>query len=282
MKTLTAAANTLHRIQRITKLDLQSASMPLDKINLLKDIANPVTTQFHAISSAIATVLQIRPTFFLSSRNEGAKLKDLNYLTVTGLQIQVPEGMSCLMTKYTSVLLDATVTASDLVKVSLDPFQSFLEDVITNKASLSSVTSYSGVMKTLGVARVRLNNEFGKCFKDQSFETVASFGNVFTNKTDYLRAIDDVEKLNNWLGKVSIKAIEAKVKRICQLLDTLVEQVNNEVYTDVSKSNLTYLAECAYDIGREVEFFAILIYRIQTVSASMNVASEKVCKVSGK
>lgn len=276
MTTQFPSLKPLEIVQRIVALDLQSiGSQDYDVLNRLKDIADPITSQFHAISSAVKSLCLVRPTFFLNSRSEGEKLKELNYLDITSIHAQVPEGLKVTLSAYQSHLVAAVREYRDIIKDNLTPFLHFLEDMLTNKTSMSSVTQYSGVLKTLAVKREKLNIAFGTCFEDGSFETSRTFGDVYSSKTDYLAAIDQTEILNEWLSKVKTTEIQKLVTRICDVLDALVAQVNKDVATDMSKTNLKYLADCAYEVGREVEFFALLVYRIQAACASMNFNSEK-------
>lgn len=274
MTTLFPSLQSLDLAKRVVTLDLQS-SQDFDVVNRLKDIANPITSQFHAISSAVKQLASVRPTFFLSSRVEANKLKELNYLNVTTIQVQVPEGMSSVMSAYQTQLLLAAHEYHDIIKDHLTPFLHFLEDMVTNKTSVSSVTQYSGLLKTMSVKREKFNISFGKCFAAGSFETTRTFGEVYNSKADYLGAVDQTEALNTWLGKVKTIEVQKLVTRICEVLDTLVDKVNKEEFTDISKTNLRYLADCAFEVGREVEFYALLVYRIQAVSSSMNVNAER-------
>lgn len=275
MNTVFPSLKPLEIAQRTVAIDLQSGGQDYDVLNRLKDIANPITSQFHAISGAIMAIVNVRPSFFMNSRTESNKLKELNYLDITSIRAQVPEGLKVNLSVYQGHLVTATTEYHDIIKDNLTPFLHFLEDIITNKASISSVTQYSGVLKTMAVKREKFNTSFGTCFDTGSYETTRSFGEVYSSKNDYLAAIDQTEILNDWLSKVKTKEIHKLVARICEVLDTLVEQVNKEAFTDVSKTNLKYLADCAFEVGREVEFFALMVYRVQAVSASMNFNADK-------
>lgn len=265
----------LSAIQRINKLDMQSSFSSYQAFDRLREFAKPISTQFHAISGAIGQLVSIRPTFFLASKVEEAKLQKLNYLAVADFHAQVPEGFNARMVEYLAVLEECAVHSQDLLTRLVNPFVTFLEDISTNKASMASVTRYANAQKMTSNERDKLNAAMGKCFKVGSHATSAKLSSIFVSKAEYIQAVDASECLSVWLTKTDDKKLQAGVDRACVLLDRIADDVGEGKIVEASKTNLTHLADCAYELGREVEFYALLVYRIHAVSASMNNAAEK-------
>ena len=257
----------LESVQKLVALDTQFLPTVSAVTSKFQEIVSPIGVQLTAIGDAVQR-MAITPTFQFFRKNEEAG-QQVNYTTISKLPLQVPQGFNGNLSAYMKLLAEASQHSEDIITNSMKPFEKFLADIITNKTSMADASKYQFVQSKLAVPREKLNAALGKHFRNGSHETRSQFGKVFGNLRDYYTCVEQCSQLNDWLATVKINDIKKSMQAIVEYSNDLIEMVERKHIEDVSMANLKYLAEVSYDMGRELEFFAILVYRIQVVSATM-------------
>ena len=261
----------LEMIKRVTELDMQSVPTGQGIVDRLAALVNPIGVGIAALTSKVKNI-NFTPNFLFNSKTEEEAIKNVNFITISKVYLNVPEGLDIKLHAYLELLDEAATHTDGIIDECLIPFKHFVADIVSNKASMASASKYSMVQNKLAVPREKLNGLFGKAFKKGSYNAQKQFGQVFGNMREYLMCIDICEELNVWQGRIKTKELFKHLDEINEVCEALLDMVDKGHVEEASKANLKHLSDAAFQLGKELEFLAVLIFRIQTVGATMNQA----------
>lgn len=268
MEELTEYVSALDKYNRVVALDLQS-DVGLSAINRrFADLLEPINTQLNAIAAVVGR-MTVTPILNLFTSDENKALSGVEYMSISKISLVVPEGLNKPMRDYLDALEKSCAVSTGFIENSVIPFERFLADISSKKTSVSNSGKYMVVQSNVDVDIAKANALLGKCFSNGSHNAYSTFGKTFGSIRDYIDCEKRCDALNQWLAKVDLGDLKKRLAHISQLTDTIIEYIDNGKLADVSPINLKYLSQTAYNIGKEVEFFAILLYRIQTVTATI-------------
>jgi hypothetical protein len=195
-------------------------------------------------------------------------VKGKAYGDIYTIGIPVPQGLNAPYLHYLDVLDKAVDFASQDVPEILNEYTTYLAGLVsTQHAMLESMN--------LNVKYVKQEKE-----REQVTELMAACLNGGTTAT---RPIKDLVKRNNdWekviartdaismrLNQIDRGVLNKKIKEAYDLLELLGKRVSSGEMAEVSPEVIMHLSEGAYQLGKNLEFFSVVYYRVSVLNATI-------------
>lgn len=203
------------------------------------------------------------------------------YLQLSPLKAYVPEGLDETYLNYAGVLDQAVKHSVEGVD-RLSRFSTFLALLVTNRDQ--QLTTKTNAKTYIGLEKDRegLNKELGQAFKNGSHTTDVTYGDVIARNSDWPGVFNATEKLTREINAVDRKALIAKVKETADLMEKITKMAQSGSLDNVTPEVLQELADGAYQIASELEFFSITYYRVLAYTTAVNrTISEMTRKIQG-
>lgn len=191
------------------------------------------------------------------------------YLDVAPITAYVPEGLAVGYLDYAERLLAAVQHSVKIMDV-MGPYSVYLSQLITNKDALVSTKGSDVENKILQRERDDLNDNLGECFRKGSTKAEASIGDVVRRNaewTDVFAMCDDMSAL---LAKVDRKALMKKVNECSEHLAIILKLLRDKDIEKVANQTVINLADGAYQMAAELEFFAVVYFKVEVFTNCVN------------
>lgn len=233
--------------------------------NTLPSIVSDVKSFFNKFSpSAPGITSVINGDKFI--RNVGKH----NYLEISPLAAFVPEGLVANYVDYSNVLLIASEHASKILSEVMNNYTLFLGQLINNQDFKFSTKYDSDDYNELEHMRLNINEEIGKCFKLGSTKTEVTIASVVDRNADWSTVISNADTISKAINSVDRKTLNKKIQESVELLDIILNKIKRDEFSGVTPEVLRTLSAGAYQTASELEFFAVLHYRVLAFLESIN------------
>ena len=245
------------------------ASLSQNTQQLLANIFPSIVDEFNGF---IGRFMPSTPAIALTSK-QFSFLKEItkhNYMDIVSLGAFVPEGLNTTYLKYAEKLMPAAVHASGILSGIISTYSVYLSQLITNKDHKLVTQSFTKVFKELADERESISKDLGKCFKNGSTATDTTIGKVIDRNNDWSKVFHSCNELTKLINIVDRKALNKKVEECSHLLSLIIKKVKQNELENISPQNVENLADGAYAVASELEFFAVTYYKILAYTESIN------------
>ena len=203
------------------------------------------------------------------------KLKKVNYLDITQIAIIVPEGFESKYLNY-GVYIEETLNNLNKLKYEvLVPYKLYLTTFIANRDAKISTVDKTLEYDKLSLARKDSNDTNESFFKIGSVQSKQRLGTVVTRNADIILLNNKVEILENKLKVVNVSDVKNTSKECIVLLDTIIKMLGEKKFSNVSPETAKNLAKGAFEVAKEVEYFAVSYYRVKTYIAAVQATIDR-------
>jgi hypothetical protein len=202
------------------------------------------------------------------------------YLDLSPIVAYVPEGLDVPYLHYTNALGPAVDHAAN-VQTLLAGYSTYIAMLLTNHDERFSTKDSAVSYKGLETLRDRFNKDLGDCFKNGSHNTDVRYGDVVERNSDWNLVFPAAASLSDKMNGVDRKVLTKTLNDTVHLMDRLIENIQKDEFKGASPTMLTELADGAYQMASEVEFFATVYYRIMALTASIDRTTKNILKLRG-
>lgn len=197
------------------------------------------------------------------------------YLEDKEIQVFVPEGLSCSLVEYLSVLEQMTLAAEDFYFNGLIPFKVWLSAVNNDPTKLNSITGHTGVK---AIDPTDLLKSHNACFKGKVSRV--KYKKAFQHNSDWATLEERTNKmLANLSDKLRPDIVGTTVGDIDMLLGELINGLNDPQKNYMaSPKNIEALAMLCHNTARMVEFYGVLCYSVRSFVVAINDSSKEYLK----
>ena len=199
-----------------------------------------------------------------------SEIKKHRYLDISPLTAYVPAGLEATYDIYETKLRHAVEHCDGIFERVLNPYASYLSQLITNKEAQLETINKRAYHKQMELTRDEINKEIGSVFKKGSTVTQSSLGSVVSRNNDWEPVMQRVFLLSDRMNRIDRKALTKKITECSQLLDTLHGMIRRGEMMGVTPEVVENLSEGAYQVARELEFYSVTFYRVQALAESVN------------
>jgi hypothetical protein len=245
------------------------ASLTTNTQDLLRKIFPTIVSEFTGfvgrfVPSTPAVALAPNQNKFL------AEVQKHSYMDIEALRAFVPEGLNVSYPKYEEALLPAVQHAAVVVDQVLSPYSTFLSQLINNDDNKFSTKSFDKVYKDLAAKRAEYNKQLGKCFKNSSHAVETTVGKVVTRNADWRPVFHSCNEMTKLINTVDRKALNKKVEECTHLLNTIISKLKKGDFENISPQNVENLANGAFQVASELEFFSVIYYKVLSYTTAIN------------
>lgn len=208
-------------------------------------------------------------TFFVPSKaNVGEFNSFINALdkyspaSAEELVFYVPEGFKGNLVDYTVYLSNSLKHCSDIVGEVLNPYAIFLSKIISNqdyqKSNLVDLEFINAREKEL-TALVNKTSDF---FSKGGVSAQQRLGNITSRVSDVSTTIVNLMEMRKDIEALDNKSVQANVSKVSVLIDQIIKDSNKGKLDSISGEVLKSLGESTLIVARDVEFYAITMFRV--------------------
>lgn len=259
----------------LTLLSIQSRKVGLEAF-AVTDVTGLLARVYPAISDTFSGLLG---KFSSNDPYQGLTGKQQDFMRLLGnhpfmdirpLQVYVPEGLTANYTVYSKALLASAQHAAKVLEDALNPYSTFLSQILTNTGDRISTRLHDADYAAMQKRREGLTADMAKCFKPGSTKTETSLGDVFSRNADWQEVFKDGDSITSFITSVDRKVLNRKVEDCVKLVNKLQEQIKAGTFGEVSPQVVKNLAEGAFQIASELEFYALVYYRVLVLNECLN------------
>jgi len=200
------------------------------------------------------------------------------YLDLAPTAAYVPEGLKVPYLHYIN-LLGPAVDHALKVQATLTTYTAYLALLLTNRDQRFSTKDSAVVYKAMEAKRTQLNADLGSCFNDSSHRTDVSYADVVERNTEWPTLLHAATALGTDINSVNRKILQKDVDSAVELIDRLIEMVQRGELKDASPNIALELSDGAYQVACELEFLAIVTYRVMALTTAINRTTTRITQV---
>jgi hypothetical protein len=227
----------------------------------------------NAFSSFTSRFSNNQPTVALTSKQRDLLklIQKQNYMDVMGLMISCPEGLdkSATYLDYGMALMGAVERALQ-VEATINNYTKYLAMFITNKEAKLSVTNSDRVFKEMEKDRARTLKALGTYFTPGGHDIDCMYGNVIKRNIDWGTVFGLCEKLSGAVESIKRSVLIEKINETSEMLDRIIGMIKRKEIEGITPQAMQELANGAYQVASELEFFAIMHYRTLAYVEAIN------------
>lgn len=216
------------------------------------------------INNGFKTILNtIKPTSIIEVLIEDSlevALGKVNYVSLSKLDLPVPEGLQVKYLTYLEALESSTRRLVDLPK-NLEDFTRYVAGILTNHDSRVSTVSQDNLFRELDSSRGVAYAAISSCFNGGT-RAKRKYSELVDRNADWPVVESKVKAVVKELNQYDRSDLIDKAKHLHSLLQK-VEQTSKRGGFDLANPNvLKTLAEGAFQLASELEYLSVLYYRV--------------------
>lgn len=212
--------------------------------------------------------LGMRPHFFIRA------IGRTTYLDFKHVTLYVPAGLNVPYLAHQKVLEQSSKHCLDIERDVLDPLTKWLGERVGNPTAFSSVTS---TLKAPSGTADKLEKDYQAQFiSNGQKQSEVPYSDAIGRQGDWETVVSGLEAMEKQLSADLHERLLVKMKRLDDLLSTLVRRIeeNPESYK-FSAPALSDLATHSYAAARQLEFYGLTKYRLQTYATAVRESVKK-------
>lgn len=216
------------------------------------------------INNGFKTILNtIKPTSIIEVLFEDSlevALGKVNYVSLSKLDLPVPEGLQVKYLTYLEALESSTRRLIDLPK-NLEDFTRYVAGILTNHDSRVSTVSQDNLFRELDSSRGVAYAAISSCFNGGT-RAKRKYSELVDRNADWSVVESKVKAVVKELNQYDRSDLIDKARHLHSLLQK-VEQTSKRGGFDLANPNvLKTLAEGAFQLASELEYLSVLYYRV--------------------
>lgn len=254
--------NMLHELRRASDvISLEAQQGDLSKATgRLPDFFTGLKTAFNEyLAKPLSTFFSRHDINWFSREVQKAQ-----YVGLREVEVVTPPGLKVDFLTYAEKLIAGTKAMLTLKQDVLVPFNSWLGAKLGNPSALNALTGNLNIAGLKPHDVEKLHADILACFQDHGkLEVLSTYGNVIKRNGDWNALSKHVADLLNAFSDAHHKEIVALVNQATNLMDQLQRRIEEEPETyKLSPTTLQGLANTAYILGQQVEFYGLLRHRV--------------------
>lgn len=192
-----------------------------------------------------------------------------NYLNLSQMPARVPEGMKGPYLQYLHVLAEASKYASQVVE-RLSHYTLFL-GVLVNEHGAELNTKFDRkYYTTLKAHRDDFARMLSGVVVSGSTKADAVYGAVVQRNGDWKSIFETLNLVAHQINGVNKRTVNKKVEEASTSLAIIEQKISRGELESITPQMVTELAEGAYEMGKDVEFFVAIWYKVQAATEAIN------------
>jgi hypothetical protein len=247
--------------------------------NVLKSLVPGIISAFKGSETVV-----VLPEIIKLNKDQKKFLKVLEaipYSEVGELKAYVPEGMNCTYLEYLALLLPVTEYFKGLQSNVVQPYCLFLAQLVSDVKSSTTTDSQAQVYRKIQSHREYTYSAFSKLYDKDSYVAETKVKSVVQRNADWTSILNRVNEATANIQAVDIDMLKKQVISATEYLELIYQDLQKGTDKQTSKEAASRLAEGAYQVASELEFFATTYYRVLALNGQIANTIENINRVYG-
>lgn len=219
------------------------------------------------------------PMVSLSGEKDFLKSLDKRtYPSLMPLTAYVPEGMKKTYVEYAEKLF-AAVNHVAVAPSIIDEYATFLSMLVSNKDAILETATRKRAWEALYKKREEANHALQSCF-DSSTTTTRKIEDVIKRNADWKPLTDLINEMNVGIARIERSHLNKQVENCSDLIERIRKLIDQGHFEKSSPETIMDLADGAYQVASELEFYAVVFYRVQGLTQAVERTFEHVKKAT--
>jgi hypothetical protein len=201
-----------------------------------------------------------------------------NYVNISQMPARVPEGLKGPLLPYLHVLVEAATYASKIVD-RLSHYTLVLGSLINEPGAQLNTQIDRKFYSALKVDRDRFTAQLTNLFVAGSTKTDSTYGAVVQRNADWRGVFEALNLVSHAINSVNKRTVNKKVEEAAHYLGIIEQKASRGELTDITPQMVSELAEGAYEVGKDVEYFVAIWYKVQAVTEAINFTISNLNKI---
>lgn len=258
-----------------TRFDYELRMVAMEA-NVLSNMASTLSKVFPSIVEKVTNIFavtkelpEIKFGFSAEQKFVINNMHNVQYLDLADCKVIVPEHFSGNLIAYGTVLNTALTKHRKNSTAALRDFNVYLSQFLASKDAKSSTVDLTSEYYTFHKERDATIAILSAFTKEHS-ESSVDLGKVISRKDDLRILFDESGALKRQMETINVKELNEGVKRCVELINMIVEQIEKGNITNVTPETTKNLAYGATEVAKEIEFFAVLYFRVMGFSVCVD------------
>jgi hypothetical protein len=106
-----------------------------------------------------------------------------------------------------------------------------------------------------------------------------TYGAVVQRNADWKAVFENLNLVAHQINSVNKRMVNKKVEEASHYLGIIEQKIGRGELKDITPQMVTELAEGAYEIGKDVEYFVAIWYKVQAITEALNTTVTTLNKV---
>lgn len=202
-------------------------------------------------------------------------IEDVKYLDLVNIKAYKPAGMKVTYLEYLEAL-EPVVKYVVNCKAGLDAFNTKLAVLLTSRDEMKSTAFDSKAWAILQESRDNFAKDLGACIKNNDHTTNCLYKDVLARNIEWELIFEKAYALGLLLEKIDRRNMLKKVNEISENLKRLEASRSKGELEEISAESIREIAEGAFQMASEVEFFALIYHKMQAFNTAVDDTMEHI------
>lgn len=269
-ESLVEASDSLKRLVEVTEIDTKYASMENMGV-VINNVMGDVLSGFKSFNNFLKGKLTNQlsgTTLDFNIKALERKYKDVAFINLTELRIPVPSGFVGKYVPYSETLIKAAERAFK-VEAYLKSFSTFVSFVINDEDGRKQLHNNDKEYIRIADDRESMYATIGAFFSEKE-HTTAKYGSLVDRHADWKDIATNTKTALNHINKVDRAKLIKDSNVLAEYLKKIKEASKRGGFNTASPEVVNTLVKGAYDVASELEYFAVISFRLMVFSETLN------------
>jgi hypothetical protein len=203
------------------------------------------------------------------------------YAELMDLKAFRPEGVKVKYLQYLAVLTPITTYLQGIQKNVTSPYLLFLAQVVSDRKAALSTRSQDDEYRKLEATRTQSIAALAALYEPDSYESKTTVSQVVDRNADWKPVFIQCNQALESLKAVNLETLKNQMTQCSDYLEIIHGLLQSGALEGASPEVAKHLANGAYNIALEFEFFATTYYRAMALSGSIENTTQHILSAVG-
>ena len=210
------------------------------------------------------------PQYAARAYEDATRVMDKHkFVNLMELRAYIPEGFKGDLNAYAAILLQAQEHTNQVVGAVITPYNVFLSKLISDTGAVKETKLQLTSLNQIKRTRETFSSEMSGFFPNGSTVSYCKIGDVFGRNEDIVNLGETLKNIHDYFDTKKPVQVREAVTHCSDLLEVLSNNAQEGGLKDISAQALRTLGEATLEVAREVEFFSIVNYQVNTLLTVM-------------
>lgn len=202
------------------------------------------------------------------------KLQDAGFGVIAGIEVATLEGFCGTYLEYSKQILQDLTFYDEYTAPDLARYKLLIGDIITNRSARLDLIDLTRRYRATEKARELSDQANAEFFAAGSHKAIQPIGKVVERIADLGQIFGNSQAIITKIKAIDPDGVKGRVNEINDLIGLLVEEIDANRITELSKSQIQNLSQGIMELAYQIEHFSLTYYRAVTFVTAISRLTE--------